>query len=121
MCEYALVTLNTIEYPSIYPKKPSVKYVRTLNMSDTVHSSRSLNKLLSSYQDRHIQNTVKHWRWSVLQKEQCLSAGAQPEIFQGTGGRGFLELGHFDKHFVKSTRKRGPTKKHFGSFSPRYS
>ena len=31
-------------------------------------------------------------------------AGAQPEIFQGRGG--FVELGHFDKHFVKNTRKK---------------
>ena len=38
MCEYALVTLNRIEYPSIYPKKPSAEYVRTLNMSDAVHT-----------------------------------------------------------------------------------
>ena len=31
--------------------------------------------------------------------------GMQPNIFQGWGG--FVELGHFDKHFVKNTRKRG--------------
>ena len=29
--------------------------------------------------------------------------GAQPELFQGTVG--FVELGHFHKHFVKNTRK----------------
>ena len=34
--------------------------------------------------------------------------------------RGFEELGHFNKHFVKNTRKRGPAGKHFGVFSPRY-
>ena len=33
----------------------------------------------------------------------------------------FVELGHFDKHFVKNTRKRGPSGKHFGVFSPRSS
>ena len=27
-------------------------------------------------------------------------------IFQDRGG--FVELGHFDKHFVKNTRKKGP-------------
>ena len=32
---------------------------------------------------RRTQNTVKHLRWRVLQKEQCLSASAQPGIFQG--------------------------------------
>ena len=46
-------------------------------------------------------------------------AGAQPEIFQGKGG--FVEFGHFDKNFVKITRKKGPAVKHLGVFSPRYS
>ena len=45
-------------------------------------------------------------------------AGAQPEIFQGRGG--FVEPGHFDKHFVKNTRKKDPAEKNFGVFSPRY-
>ena len=31
-------------------------------------------------------------------------AGAQLEVFQGRGG--FLKLGHFDKHFVKNSRKK---------------
>ena len=42
----------------------------------------------------------------------------QTENFQGRGGS--IELGHFDKHFVKNTRKKGPTGKHFGVFSPIY-
>ena len=37
--------------------------------------------------------------------------GAQPEIFQGRGG--FVELGRFDKLFVKNTRKKGPAGKIF--------
>ena len=32
------------------------------------------------------------------------NSGAQPEIFQGRGG--FVELGHFNKHFLKNTRKK---------------
>ena len=35
--------------------------------------------------------------------------GAQPEIFQGRGG--FVEQGHFDKHFVKNTQEKGPAEK----------
>ena len=35
--------------------------------------------------------------------------GAQPEIFQGRGD--FLKLGHFDKHFIKNTRKKAPQRK----------
>ena len=37
------------------------------------------------------------------------------------GGGGFVELGHFDKHLDKNTRKIGHGGKHFGEFSPRYS
>ena len=75
MREYALISLNTIEY-AVYTwknnnnnKKQSVEYVRILNVSDVVHSIRPLYKLLSSYRDRRIQNTVKHLRRSVSQKE----------------------------------------------------
>ena len=32
--------------------------------------------------------------------------GAQPEIFLSRGG--FMKLGHFDKHFVKKSRKKAP-------------
>ena len=32
----------------------------------------------------------------------------------------FVELGHFDKDFVKNTRKRCPAGKHVGVFSPIY-
>ena len=64
-----------------------------------------------------MQNTVKHLRWSVLQKEQCLRAGAQPEIFQGRERR-FVELGHFDKHFIRQKhKKKGPHAETFWSFS----
>ena len=58
----ALITLNVIEYADLYLKKQSVEYLRIiLNVSDAVHSIKSLN-LLSSYRDRRIQNTVKHLR-----------------------------------------------------------
>ena len=33
-----------------------------------------------------------------------LTTGAQPVIFQGR--EGFMELGHFDKLFVKNTKKK---------------
>ena len=46
-------------------------------------------------------------------------SGAQPEIFQGSGG--FAKLGHFDKYFVKNSRKKEPRMENFGVFSPRYS
>ena len=37
------------------------------------------------------------------------------------GRGGFVELGHFDKHFVKNTRIKSSTGKYFGVFSSRYS
>ena len=55
MSEYVLITLNMIEYASIYLKKQSVEYARIiLNVSDAVHSIRSLYKLLNSYRDRDL-------------------------------------------------------------------
>ena len=70
MSEYALIALNMIEYAGMYLKKQSVEYTRIiLKVSDAVLSIRSLYNLLSSYQDRPIQNTVKHVKWSILQKE----------------------------------------------------
>ena len=39
---------------------------------------------------------------------------AQTKIFQGRAG--FMELGHFDKHFVKNKRKKRPLREKFGVF-----
>ena len=39
----------------------------------------------------------------------AIITGAQPELFQGR--RGVVKLGHFDKHFVKNSRKNGPAGK----------
>ena len=51
-----------------------------------------------------------------------MTAGAQPEIFQSRGKRGFVELGHFDKHFVKKIpEKEAPQGNIFEYFSSRYS
>ena len=70
MSEYPLRMLNMIEYADVYLKKRSAEYARIiLNVSDAVHSIRSLYSLLSSYRDIHIQNTVKYFRWGVLKKE----------------------------------------------------
>ena len=104
-----LITLNMIEYTGTYLKKT------VLNMPEfwmcLMQYITSLYKLLSSYRDRGIQNTVKHLRWSVFQKRTMLEGRCATRNFSG-GGR-FVKLGHFDKHFIKNTRKRGPTRKHF--------
>ena len=40
----------------------------------------------------------------MYQKSACFSLGVEPEIFQGKGS--FVKLEHFNKHFVKNTRKK---------------
>ena len=40
--------------------------------------------------------------------------GAQTDIFKGRGG--FVEFGHFDKYFVKNSRKKSRTAKKLGFF-----
>ena len=85
MSQYEWICLNNAEYDWIcrhIPDKTECWICQNYSVSDAVHSIRSLN-LLSSYWDRCILNTVKHLRWSVLQKEWCLNADAQQEIFHG--------------------------------------
>ena len=62
MREYALITLNMIEYAGIYlkKKKQSPEYARIRNVADGVHSIRSLYKLLSSYRDRDVFRTLSN-------------------------------------------------------------
>ena len=64
--------------------------------------------------ETYIQNTDKHLRWSVLQY-RCPTSN-----FQVREGR-FVELGCFDKDFVKNTGKRDPAVKYFEVFFSRYS
>ena len=66
--KYAPVTRGT-KYAWIYLNKQSSEYAKILNVSDAVHSMRSLYNLLSSHRDKRLPNTVKYLRWNVLQKE----------------------------------------------------
>ena len=49
-----------------------------------------------------------------MQKEESPSASAQPDIFQDR--RGFGQLEHFNRHFIKNTRKKRPHRETFWSF-----
>ena len=50
MSEYPLIMMNMIEYPDVYLKNQSAEYARIiLNVSDAVHSIRSLYNLISRY------------------------------------------------------------------------
>ena len=48
------------------------------------------------------------------------TAGAPPELVK-VGKHSCNKYIHADKHFVKSTRKKGPAGNNFGVFSSRYS
>ena len=60
MHKYASVTLNMIEYAGIHLKKQSAEYARILNVSDALHSIRSLYKLLTSYRDGDVFRTLSN-------------------------------------------------------------
>ena len=98
MLEYALITLNMIEYAGIHLKKQSTGYARILNVSLAVHSIRSLYKLQSSYRDRDVFRTLSNMAYF---SKRSLSAGAQSEIFQGKRDVGlWYQVGHLSKDFV---------------------
>ena len=77
------------QYACIYLHKQSSAYARILNVSNAEHSLRSLYKLLSSYQQTYL--------------ERCQTGRQRfaKRIMLESGS-----LGHFDKHFVKNTRKK---------------
>ena len=54
---------------------------------------------------------------SLWLKESVIS-DTQPDDFHGR--RNFVELGHFDKRFVKNKTKKGLAGKRIGVFLPRY-
>ena len=69
MHQYVLTKLNLIEYADIYPKKQSVENARNLNVSNADHNKITVQITEQLSRKKRIQNTVKHLRWSVLQKE----------------------------------------------------
>ena len=81
MREYALMMLNMLEYAYIYLNKKSSWYARILNVPDTVpqiyEATVEINEQLLRH--RSIQNTVKHFRWNVLQKS---NAWVQASLFR---------------------------------------
>ena len=60
---------------------------------------------------------MEHFAKRIMPKCRCANRNFSE---QGEGWE-FVELGHFDKHFVKNTRWRGPAGKHFEVFSLRCS
>ena len=60
MREYTTIMLNMVECVCIYLNRQSSEYARILHVFDTVHSVRSLSKLLSSYWDRGVFRTLSN-------------------------------------------------------------
>ena len=110
MREYALIMLNILEYACIYLNKLSFEYVRTLNVSDAVHSIRLLYTLPSSYREREREREKERER---EREREAYSENCQ-KILQDR--RGFMELRHFHKHFIKNKRKKDIAGKHFEVF-----
>ena len=60
MREYPLIMRNMLEYACIYLNKQSSEYARILNMSDVIHRTKSLYKLLCSYRDKDAFRTLSN-------------------------------------------------------------
>ena len=60
MREYVFIMLNIFEYVWIYLNKLSSEYSGILNVSDVVHSIRSMYKVLSNYRDRGVFRTLSN-------------------------------------------------------------
>ena len=61
------------------------------------------------------ENDYSFFRLIDFEKSLSPNPGAQPEIFQGRGG--FVKLEHFDKHFIKKSRKKPRREKVWSFFS----
>ena len=61
------------------------------------------------------------WKGLNIPGFRVFQGSAYASVAQGSEYASILELGHFDKHFVKNTRKKDPARKHFEIFPPRYS
>ena len=92
-----------------------------LNVSDAVPNIRSLYKLLKSYRDREYLEHCQIFKMERFVKRIMPGCKCTTRIFQGREWGKIVEMGDFNKHFIKNTRKRSPAGKHFCAFSPRYS
>ena len=71
-------------------------------MFDAVHGIRSLYKLLSSYQGRNVFITLSNIEdWAFYRKNNALMQLCNQNFFRAGE---VVELGYFDKHFVKNTQ-----------------
>ena len=95
----------------------NAEYARILNVSDAVgHCTNYWEVIETDMYSKHCQ-TFKIQHFAKIIMPECR---AQPEFFRAEGWV-FVELGHFDKHFVKNAQKVEPVGKHFGIFSAKYS
>ena len=86
--------------------------MNSLFIAYTLHIMRTMNGVIS----RYVLTPQRLFHFIACVLFLSFSSGAQPEIFQGRGS--FAKLGHFDKHFVKNSRKIGPAGKISEFFLP---
>ena len=121
MCQFLWVCFNNAEYDWICWHIPEKTGYWICQNSECIWCSKH-HKVTAHITERlsrqwRIQYTVKHLR---CKKNNAWVQVCNQTTF-GAGGGDLVELRDFDKHLVKNTRKRGPTGKYFGVFSPRYS
>ena len=83
-----------------------------LNMSDTVHSIQYIEVTVQFVEQLPRQTYLEHCKTFEM-KRFAKRITCNQKYFRAGG---IVELGHFDKHFVKNTRKRGPVRKDFVVF-----
>ena len=72
---------------------------------DPVHSVRSLCKLLSSYRGRDVFKTLSKIKRERFAQRIMLEGTFATRNISGQESGWFVELRHFDKHFVKTQEK----------------
>ena len=112
--QYDWIALNMTEYAGIYLKNQHREYARILNVSDSVHSIRSLYKLLSSYRDTDVFRTLSNiWDGAFCKKNIAWAQVHNQKFFRARRRGEAVKLVHLDKYFVKNARKKKPHRKTF--------
>ena len=77
-----------------------------LNKDPTLKREASVQPFLRKLKHKNFFNENEYDKLYPSGSAPTRISCAQPEIFQGRGG--FVKLGHFDKHFIKTLGKQAP-------------
>ena len=121
MREYTIIMLNMVEYACIYLNRQSSEYARILHVFDTVHSVRSLPKLLSSYWDRGVFRILSNIKMKPFARRVMTKNNQAPNQKFLKAGEVSWNLDTSINNLSKTREKKGPMGKYFGDFCPRCS